>query len=137
MDILKIATELVMQQFQGKSNASESQVKSALDGLLGSDFNIGELVSKFAANDGLANQLQSWLGDGGNQGIAPSNIMDVLGGDKINQFASQMGVSSDEAAGGLADVIPQIIDKSSSGGNLLDSVGGIGGAMDLAKGLFK
>lgn len=137
MDIIKIATQLVMQQFHGKSDASESQVQSALGGLLGGDFNIGDLVNKFASNGGLTNQLQSWLGDGGNDGISASNIMDVLGGDKVSNFASQLGISGEEAAGGLADVIPELIDKSSSGGNLLDSVGGLGGAMNLAKGLFK
>lgn len=137
MDIMKLATQLITQQFQGKTNASESQVQSALTGLLGGNFNIAELVSKFSANGGLASQLQSWLGDGGNQGISTSNIMDVFGGDKVDQFASQLGVSGEEAAGGLADVVPQLIDKSSSGGNLLESVGGIGGAMNLAKGLFK
>ena len=136
MDLMQLATQLLGKQFQGSSNASEGQIQSALQGLLGGDFNIGELVAKFASNGGLANQLQSWLGDGSNDGISASNIMDVFGGEKVNQFASQLGVSGDEAAGGLADVIPQLIDKSSSGGNLLESVGGIGGAMNLAKGLF-
>ena len=33
-------------------------------------------------------------------------------------------------------MLPQLIDKSSSGGDLLDAVGGVGGALNMAKGLF-
>ena len=33
-------------------------------------------------------------------------------------------------------MLPQLIDKSSSGGDLLDAVGGVGGALNMTKGLF-
>ena len=138
MDIAKIATQLLAQKMGG-ANASEGQMQNALQGLIGggSDgLNIGELVGKFSQNGGLANQLQSWLGDGANEGLSADNVKQVFGNQQVQQFASQLGVDEEQAAGGLADMLPQLIDKSSSGGNLLDAVGGVGGALNMAKGLF-
>jgi uncharacterized protein YidB (DUF937 family) len=60
----------------------------------------------------------------------------MLGTDKISEFASKLGLSNEEAAGGLSDAIPQIVDKASSGGSLLDSFGGVSGAIGLASKLF-
>ncbi|NRA71528.1 MAG: hypothetical protein HRU24_10930, partial [Gammaproteobacteria bacterium] len=57
-------------------------------------------------------------------------------GDKIAAFASSLGVDSDTATTGLSNMLPDLIDQGSSGGNLLDSVGGIGGALDMAKKFF-
>ncbi len=131
-----MATELIMNQFKSQSSASETEMSGAIQGLLGGNFDIGSLIEKFSANGGLATQLQSWLGDGANQSVSADSIMDAFGQDSVSQFASQIGVDSGSAASGLSEVIPALIDKCSSGGNLLESVGGVGGALDMAKGLF-
>ena len=60
----------------------------------------------------------------------------MLGADKIADFASKLGLSNEEAAGGLSEALPQMVDKASSGGSLLDSIGGISGAVGLASKLF-
>ncbi|TKB08455.1 YidB family protein [Desulforhopalus sp. IMCC35007] len=60
----------------------------------------------------------------------------VLGSDRIAEFASKLGLSTEEAAGGLSEALPQIMDKGSSGGSLLDSLGGVEGVMGLAGKLF-
>jgi uncharacterized protein YidB (DUF937 family) len=133
--IIAIGAQAFMQK--SGSNADEGTVVSALTGLLGGSdgLDIGDLISKFQGG-GMADLVSSWLGDGSNQSIAPSQVVDMLGGDKVSAFASQLGMSPDQAAGGLADAIPQMIDKASSGGALLDSLGGIGGVMDMAGKLF-
>lgn len=136
MDIKQMATELIMNQFKSQSSASEADVGGAVQGLLGGDFDIASLIEKFSSNGGLATQLQSWLGDGANQGVSAENIMSAFGQDSVSQFASKLGVDSGDAASGLSEVIPSLIDKCSSGGNLLESVGGVSGALNMAKGLF-
>lgn len=110
---------------------------SALSGLTGSGegFDIGSLLSNLNAG-GLGDIAKSWLGDGGNEGISPDQISNALGSDKIADFASKLGLSTEEAAGGLSEALPQIMDKGSSGGSLLDSLGGIEGVMGLAGKLF-
>ena len=45
-------------------------------------------------------------------------------------------MSESEAVGGLQDAMPQMMDQASSGGSLLDSIGGISGAIGLAGKLF-
>lgn len=63
--------------------------------------------------------------------------MDLFGQDKVKSFADEIGVDEATASNGLSDIIPDLIDKNSEGGSLLD-----GDAMGaLAKGalgsLFK
>ena len=55
---------------------------------------------------------------------------------RFSGFASKLGLSQEEAAGGLSDALPQMVDKASSGGSLLDSIGGVSGALSMAGKLF-
>ena len=57
----------------------------------------------------------------------------MFGSDKISEFASKLGLSEDEAAGGLSEALPQLVDKASSGGSLLESMGGISGALGIIR----
>ena len=138
MDITKLAAQLLSDQFGGKAsaeNASSALSELAGDGKGGID--LGDIVGKMTSSGGLGSIVQSWLGDGDNDDIEPSQLTEMFDGEKISKFAQALGVSQDDAASGLSQLLPRLIDKSSSGGSLLDSVGGIGGAMNMAKGLFK
>jgi uncharacterized protein YidB (DUF937 family) len=113
---------------------------SALSGLVGggrsdAGIDLGSLVSKMGSG-GLGAIAKSWLGDGNNEAVSPDQITNMLGADKISEFASKLGLSKDEAAGGLSDALPQMVDKASSGGSLLDSMGGLSGALGMAGKLF-
>ncbi|MGV6851179.1 MAG: YidB family protein, partial [bacterium] len=50
-------------------------------------------------------------------------IGQILGEDKVAGFAEQLGVSQEDAAGGLASMIPEMINQSSSGGSMMDIAG--------------
>ena len=118
------------------SNLNIDSLVSALSSLTGgSGFNIEELLQNLK-NGGLGQLASSWLGDGANLGVSPDQVKDILGADKLTDFASKLGLSETEAAGGLSEALPQIVDKASSGGSLLDSIGGVEGAMGLAKKFF-
>jgi len=151
MDLMKLGTQLILSKLGG--NASEGGVASALSSLLGgggSDggLDLSSLVSGMlnkgggesaggesagGSGGGLADVVGSWLGDGDNEAVSGSQIKDMLGEDKITEFAGKLGVDKDTAADSLAEAVPQMVDKGSSGGSLLDSVGGLSGAIDLAK----
>ncbi|MCK5830823.1 MAG: DUF937 domain-containing protein [Methylococcales bacterium] len=138
MDLMKLGTQLVLSKLGG--NTSESGIQSALSSLLGGNdskdggLDLGSLVSGMMTNGGgLSSIVGSWLGDGDNEAVSGSQIKDMLGSDKISEFASKLGVDEDSAADSLAEAVPQMVDKGSSGGSLLDSVGGISGAIDMAK----
>lgn len=138
MDIKSMATDLIMSKIGGANDSSAAQ--SALDELVGGSrgFNLGEIVGKFTGSGGdLAKKAESWLGDGGNDAISPEQLQEVIGSDKIEAFAARLGIGREEASSGLSAALPELIDKSSRGGSLLDSVGGVSGLAGLASKFFK
>lgn len=137
MDLMQIGTQLLKNKL-GNSGNSDS-IAGALEGLLGGtggNLDIGSLVSTMMNKGNLQGIVGSWLGDGDNEAISGDQIEEVVGTEKIAEFASQLGVDKGTAAQGLAESIPQMVDKGSSGGSLLDAVGGISGVADIAKKLF-
>jgi uncharacterized protein YidB (DUF937 family) len=69
---------------------------------------------------GLGDQMASWVGTGQNLPISPEQIKSVLG-DQLGQIASQLGINEQQAAGGLADLLPQVIDTLTPGGKMPQS----------------
>ncbi len=142
MDLMKLGTQLILSKLGGNATGGESGIASALSGLLGdgsdkdgnSGLDLGSIVAGMTSGGGgLAGMVSSWLGDGDNETVSGSQIKDILGGDKVSEFASKLGVGEEEAADSLAEAVPQMVDKGSSGGSLLDAVGGVSGALNLAK----
>jgi uncharacterized protein YidB (DUF937 family) len=88
----------------------------ALAGLGG----LGGLLQRFQQK-GYADQVQSWVGTGQNQPIAPDALSQVFEQDQLSQIASQAGVSEDEARTGLAELLPQVVDHLTPGGQLPDA----------------
>ena len=130
MDIMNIASGMIA----NKLGVDQNTINGALNGLIGDgdQFDIGSLVSNLQSGD-LADIAASWLGDGENASISTDQIQNLLGGDKISAAASQLGTSEGSLLETLQETLPQMIDQGSSGGSLLDSVGGIGGLASMAK----
>lgn len=137
MDILEMGAKLLGDKLG--SNLDVSSIGSALGGLLANEageLDLAGLAGKMASSGELGGIISSWLGDGANDAISAESIMGIFGSDKIGAFASQLGVDSGAAAGGLAEVLPEVMDKASSGGNLLEMAGGASGLLGAAKSLF-
>ena len=139
MDLMQIGVQLLQSKLG--SNVQKGDIASALSGLLGGDnFDLGSLVSKMQGNDGLASMVASWLGDGDNTAMSGSQVMDIFGQDQVSEFASKLNIDEDTASNSLADILPQLIDKASSGGSIIESamgsMGGAGGLMGMAGKLF-
>ncbi len=137
MDLMQIGSKLLAGKLglDADGDGNPDGIAGALSGLLGGSeggLDIGSLVSKMG-DGGLAGMVGSWLGDGDNESISTDQVKDLFGGDKIAEFASKLNISEDQASEGLADAVPQMVDKASSGGSLLDSIGGLSGAIDMAK----
>lgn len=138
MDLMAIGTKILSEKMGSQANSGD--ISSALSGLLGDgqgSMDFAGLASKMASSGELGNVLSSWLGDGANSAISAESLLSLLGESNIADFASKLGTDSSTAASGLADAIPQMMDKGSSGGSLLDSVGGVGGLMNMAKSFLK
>ncbi|MBT8433140.1 MAG: DUF937 domain-containing protein [Gammaproteobacteria bacterium] len=138
MSMLQMAAQLFMDKSGANADLDLGSVANALKNLLpsdGNDLDIGALISQFGSSN-LTSMVGSWLGDGANQEIGGANITDVLGEHKVASFASELGIDSNQASSGLAGMIPELINKNSSGGSLLDSLGGAKGMAGFAKNLF-
>lgn len=145
MDLMKIATQLLMNKMSSGSNGINEMVMSAaLSKLLptnnSGDLDLGNLLGQLN-NGGLASLAASWLGDGANSPVSSNQITDLLGQSNVSNFAQELGVDEAQASDGLASMIPDLIDGNSKGGSLLDAVGGSDMLGSLAKGalgsLFK
>lgn len=142
-NLLKMGAQLFINSNKSGDAGSGLEIgglTSALSGLLGGgsgggSFDPSALLSKMDSG-GLGAIAQSWLGDGSNTSISSGQVTNMLGSDKVSEFASKLGLTDEEAAGGLSDALPDMMDKASSGGSLLDSIGGVSGAMGMAGKLF-
>jgi uncharacterized protein YidB (DUF937 family) len=67
---------------------------------------------------GYAEQAQSWVSTGENQPISADALQQVLGQGQLGQIAQQLGIGQGEAAGGLAAMLPQIIDQMTPQGQV-------------------
>ena len=137
MDLIQIGVQLLQSKFG--DNVQAGDLTSALSDLLGGEngLDVASLLSKMQGNGGLASMVTSWLGDGDNEAISGGQVRELFGSDKVAEFASKINVDEDTAVSGLAEMLPQMIDKSSAGGSMLDAVGGVDGLMGMAGKLFK
>ncbi len=78
---------------------------------------VGGMLDKFRQG-GYADQADSWQSTGQNAPISGDALQQVLGSGAIGQIAQQLGLSHGEAAGGLAQVLPQVIDKLTPNGEV-------------------
>ncbi len=137
MDILKLGASLLMDKL-GDGNSDLGSISSALGGILSDNdgnLNLGNIVSSMQEM-GLGSIVESWLGDGDNEAISGEQVKELFGGERISELASQMGTDENSVLAGLSEALPQVVDKSSSGGSLLDSLGGLDGVMNMARKLF-
>ncbi|HIQ47140.1 MAG TPA: DUF937 domain-containing protein [Sulfurovum sp.] len=145
MDLLKMGASMI----EGNSNDATTgldidEIANALNGLVGNGdggLNLVTFVSGLSEN-GLGEIVGSWLGNGENKAISIEQITTLLGSDKVAAFASQLGLSEESAAGALAEVVPEVVDKATSGeGSIMDemlsNVGGPQGAMEMLGKMFR
>lgn len=133
MDLMKIGTELIGSKLGGGANPQA--ITSALGSLLSNskgESGLGGIVAAMQGK-GLGSIAESWLGDGDNADISTDQVREVVGKDKIADMAAQLNTDEGSLLNGLKDALPQIIDKSSSGGSFLGNAGGL---LGMAKKLF-
>ena len=91
---------------------------------------LGDLIGKFQ-QAGMGDVVGSWIGSGQNVPISGDQLHNVLGSDTISSIAQQLGLSHDDAAGQLAKMLPQVLDKLTPSGQA--PAGGLGDIGSLLK----
>ena len=67
------------------------------------------MVSQFERN-GLGATVKSWVGTGPNQPISPDEVQKALGPDLLRQLSEKSGLSMEDLAQRLAQVLPKAVD---------------------------
>src|SRR5271165_7122064 len=75
------------------------------------------IISKFEQG-GMAAQAGSWVGTGANLPINAGQLQQILGSGSIGQIAQQLGLSHGETGAGLAQLLPQLIDRLTPSGQV-------------------
>lgn len=94
----------------GNGGGGQNPLLQAALGMINQHGGLGVLQQQFQGNN-LGHIFSSWVGKGQNQPVSPEQVTQVLGHDRVWQLAQQAGVSHGEAASGLAQLLPAIIDK--------------------------
>ena len=71
-----------------------------------------------AQQAGYGEQVQSWIGTGQNMPIDAGALSQIFGHGQLGQIAQQLGVSREEAAGQLAQTLPQVVDEMTPQGQI-------------------
>lgn len=89
---------------------------------LGNIGGLNGLIEAFQQN-GLGDIIQSWIGTGENLPINADQLQNILGGDTLQNLATQLGLNPADAGGQLADLLPNLIDQLTPNGQLPDGNG--------------
>ena len=63
-------------------------------------------------------QAKSWISTGENESVSATDIEGAMGREEIAAIAEKLGLSEEETAGALAQVLPQVVDRVSPEGEL-------------------
>ena len=69
---------------------------------------------------GYGQQAQSWIGTGQNMPISPDALSQIFGQGELGQIAQQLGLPQQDAAGGLAQMLPDVVDQMTPQGQIPD-----------------
>jgi len=75
------------------------------------------LLAKFQ-QAGMGQQAQSWIGTGQNMPISPDALSQIFGQGQLGQIAQQLGMTHQQAADGLAQSLPHVIDQMTPDGQI-------------------
>jgi uncharacterized protein YidB (DUF937 family) len=78
---------------------------------------VGAMLDKFR-QQGLGQQVNSWVSTGSNQPVSADAVTNAVGSDEIASMAQQLGVPEDQVAGGLAHILPHVVNHLTPDGNV-------------------
>jgi len=92
-----------------------AEMATVVNGLIEKHGGIQGIVSQLE-QQGLGGTVRSWVGTGANQPISADQIHQAFGSDTVKQLAAKVGMSPEDLAARLSQILPQAIDKLTPGG---------------------
>jgi uncharacterized protein YidB (DUF937 family) len=72
------------------------------------------------ARAGYGDQARSWVGTGQNMPLSPEALEQIFGHGGLSEIARQAGVSEADATRGLSELLPEVVDRVTPGGQVPD-----------------
>ena len=88
---------------------------SVVNGIIEKHGGLQGVVNEFERN-GLGATVRSWVGTGPNQPISPADVQRALGPELLQQLSAKSGLSVEDLAQKLSQVLPQAVDRLTPGG---------------------
>jgi uncharacterized protein YidB (DUF937 family) len=90
---------------------------SVVNNLLEQHGGLQGLINQFQQN-GFGDTVNSWVGTGPNKPISPDQVHQALGPDLLQQLAAKSGLSVQDLAQKLSQILPQAVDTMTPGGQV-------------------
>ena len=90
---------------------------TVVNGIIEKHGGLQGLVSEFEKN-GLGPTVKSWVGTGPNQPISPEEVHRTLGPDLLRALSEKSGLSVQDLAQKLSQVLPEAVDKLTPNGDI-------------------
>lgn len=78
---------------------------------------VGGLLDRLKQS-GYGQQAASWVSTGANQPVDAEAVGQVVGTDELARLSQQLGVPSDQVAGGLAQILPHVVNHLTPAGDV-------------------
>lgn len=102
------------------NNPNAQQQMPDIFGQILQNTNLGSIggLLKQLQGSGLERQITSWLGNGQNLPVTPTQIKDALGNEQVREIAQKLGIPVDEVLKLLSQFLPGAVDQMSPDGEL-------------------
>lgn len=104
-------------QLGGLLGGEGGGVAAAVGELMQQQGGLSGLVDKFNSG-GMSELVSSWVGSGGNLPVSAEQIQQVLGNEQVTALAGKFGLDPQQLSQGLAEYLPQAVDKLTPDGQL-------------------
>lgn len=116
MGLLDLAGQLLGGS-QGGGDAKGQLLHAVIGMIQNQPGGLQGLLGKFQQS-GMGEQVASWVGTGENMPIGADQVRQALGSEQVEAIAQQAGIPAEHASGGLAALLPDVINRLTPGGQV-------------------
>jgi len=119
MSILNQVLGMAVNQMMGGQRQAASPMVGLITAMLTNQQSGGltGLLGQLAAG-GLSQQVETWIGTGGNAPVTPQQLQQALGQNRVQEMSQQSGLPTDQLLGGLAQYLPNLVDGLTPNGHV-------------------
>ncbi len=94
-----------------------AEMATVVNGLIERHGGVQGVVTQLRSN-GLGPTVNSWMNEGPNAPIAPQDVHRTFGDQTMNELAAEAGISTEELAQRLSEVLPHAVNKLAPEGSV-------------------